>query len=70
MRESPKLLPSSSPSTPETRNPLSLVQTATFKIPDGALHDELGVAPDAKATAGRLTVELSPHSAAVYSIAQ
>jgi glycosidase len=47
------------------------IQTAAFKIPDRAvLHDELGIAPDALARAGRLTVELPAHSAAVYSIAE
>jgi glycosidase len=45
------------------------IQTASFRIPERAsLHDELGAAPDAQATAGRLTVELPPHSAAIYSI--
>jgi len=45
------------------------IQTAAFKIPQSAsLHDELGTAPDAQANAGRLTVELPAHSAAVYAI--
>ena len=47
------------------------IQTAALKIPESALlHDELGAAPDARANAGRLTVELPAQSAAVYSIVQ
>jgi glycosidase len=47
------------------------IQNSAFRIPGSAsLHDELGSAPDAQASAGRLTVELPAHSAAVYTIAQ
>jgi glycosidase len=46
-------------------------ESAALKLPrDVVLHDELGVAPDAEARAGHLTVELPARSAAVYSIAQ
>jgi len=47
------------------------IQTAAFRIPAaGSFHDELGTAPDAQSAAGRLTVELPAHSAAIYSITQ
>jgi neopullulanase len=47
------------------------IPTAAFRIPESAsLHDELGAAPDAQATAGRLTIELPAHSAAVYAISE
>ena len=47
------------------------IQTASLRIPENQLlHDELGVAPDAQANGGRLTVELPAHSAAVYAITQ
>jgi len=47
------------------------IQTPSFRIPDNAaLHDELGAAPVAQAGAGRLTVQLPPHSSAIYAIPQ
>jgi hypothetical protein len=47
------------------------IQSDVLRIPGNAsLDDELGVAPDAQARAGRLAVELPAQSAAVYTIAQ
>jgi glycosidase len=47
------------------------IKSAVLKLPaDVVLRDELGAAPDARAQAGRITVELPAHSAAVYSIVQ
>ena len=46
------------------------IQSDAVGLPANALHDELGVAPDAEERDGRLTVELPARSVAVYTIAR
>jgi len=54
-----------------TEKAAASIESAVLKLPgDVVLHDELGIAPDARARGGQVTVELPARSAAVYSIVQ